>query len=146
MTTLTIYIGTKIIQAMPQQHADGRDGYQVVYEDGYTSWSPADVFERAYRKTDAMTFGDALIMLKAGQRVARAGWNGKGMWLALSCGETKDVPADRFWSEHNRAHAEACGGTAKVLPSITMKTADGEILMGWLASQTDMLAEDWRVA
>lgn len=146
MTTLTTYIGTKIIQATPMpQHAGGREGYQVVYEDGYTSWSPKDVFERAYRKTDAMSFGDALIMLEAGKKVARAGWNGKGMWLALSCGETKDVPADRFWSEHNRAHAEANGGTAKVLPSITMKTATGEILMGWLASQTDMLAKDWQV-
>lgn len=72
-------------------------------------------------------------------------WTWKVMWQALSCGETKDVPADRFWSEHNRAHAEANGGTAKVLPSITMKTAIGEILMGWLASQTDMLAKDWQV-
>lgn len=69
---LTTYIGTKIIQATPQ-HADGRPGYQVVYEDGYTSWSPADVFERAYRKTDAMTFGDALVMMKNGRRVRRRG-------------------------------------------------------------------------
>lgn len=50
MSALETYIGTKIIQAttMPQ-HAGGREGYQVVYEDGYTSWSPKDVFERAYR-------------------------------------------------------------------------------------------------
>ncbi len=50
MSALETYIGTKIIQAMPHQHADGRDGYQVVYEDGYTSWSPKDVFEKAYRE------------------------------------------------------------------------------------------------
>lgn len=93
----------------------------------------------------SLSFGDALVALKAGKRVARAGWNGKGMWLALSCGETREIPAASFWSPHNRAHAEAQGGTAKVLPSITMKTATGEILMGWLASQTDMLAEDWCV-
>ncbi|MFP5513412.1 MAG: DUF2829 domain-containing protein [Alphaproteobacteria bacterium] len=92
-----------------------------------------------------LSFGDALVALKAGKRVARAGWNGKGMWLALSCGETREIPAASFWSPHNKAHAEAQGGTAKVLPSITMKTATGEILMGWLASQTDMLAEDWCV-
>lgn len=47
------YIGTKIILGEPQAK-DGRDGYKVVYEDGYTSWSPREAFERAYRRiTDA---------------------------------------------------------------------------------------------
>lgn len=41
------YIGTKLIEAIPAQK-DGADGYKVVYPDGYNSWSPADVFERAY--------------------------------------------------------------------------------------------------
>ncbi|GJH31427.1 hypothetical protein CBA19CS91_01740 [Paraburkholderia hospita] len=90
-------------------------------------------------------FGGALAALKSGKRVARAGWNGKGMWLALSCDGTREVPAANFWAPPNREYAEANGGTATVLPSITMKTATGEILMGWLASQTDMLAEDWTV-
>lgn len=131
MSALQTYIGTKIIQAMPQQHADGRDGYQVVYEDGYTSWSPKDVFERAYRKTDAMSFGDALVMLEAGKKVARAGWNGKGMWLSLSGDGVRYIPAASFWSPNNAQFAEAQpDGTAPVLPCITMKTAAGEILMG----------------
>lgn len=51
------YIGTKIIQAEPakeravnhQSHSD-QDGYKVVYEDGYVSWSPKEVFERCYRE------------------------------------------------------------------------------------------------
>lgn len=88
-----------------------------------------------------MDFGDAIRALKAGQRVARAGWNGKGMWLAFSPG-SKALPAERFWAPQNKRHAEANGPT-DVLPCITMKTATGEILMGWLASQTDMLADDW---
>lgn len=47
------YIGTKIVAAETQVK-DGRDGYKVVYEDGYTSWSPKETFERAYRRiTDA---------------------------------------------------------------------------------------------
>lgn len=93
-----------------------------------------------------MTFGDALTALKAGHRVARAGWNGKGMWLALSGAlEGREIPAGQFWNVHNADHARAQGGTAKVLPCITMKTADNAILMGWLASQTDMLAEDWAI-
>lgn len=93
-----------------------------------------------------MAFGDALEALKAGHRVARKGWNGKGMWLALSGAlEGREIPAGQFWNAHNAVHAHAQGGTAKVLPCITMKTADNAILMGWLASQTDMLAEDWAI-
>lgn len=91
-----------------------------------------------------MDFGDAIRAMKAGKRVARSGWNGKGMWLSLSPGVAA-LPSEEFWSGQNSAYAEAQGGTATVLPCITMKTATGEILMGWLASQTDMLATDWEV-
>jgi hypothetical protein len=97
-------------------------------------------------KRDGLDFGSALRMLRAGARVARKGWNGKDMWLALSSGDygtAREIDADKFWSRHNRAFAEANGGKATVLPCITMKTASGEILMGWLASQTDMLTDDW---
>ena len=165
---MSTHIGTKIINAKPmtrQAYNDLRgwtvpsnenpadEGYLVEYLDGgtpnlagfkgYVSWSPKDVFGRAYRPMNRMTFGDALVALKAGRRVAREGWNGKGMWLSLSAPGVRDVPAGGFWSVNNADHARSQGGTAKVLPSITMKTATGEILMGWLASQTDMLAEDW---
>lgn len=94
-----------------------------------------------------LSFGDALEVLKAGAKVARLGWNGKGMWLSLSGPlQGREVQAHAFWSDNNRAYAERLDNkTATVLPAITMKTATGEILMGWLASQTDMLAEDWQV-
>lgn len=89
-------------------------------------------------------FGQAIEALKAGKRVSREGWNGKGMWLSLSgVSGNREVAAENFWSEHNAEFARQNGGKATVLPSISMKTATGEILMGWLASQTDMLAEDW---
>jgi len=130
-------------------------GYLVEYLDGgganhpdhagYISWSPVDVFNGAYCVNGSLTFGHAIEALKMGKRVARKGWNGKDMWLSLSCNGSRDVPAAGFWSPHNKAFAEANGGTATVLPSITMKTADNKILMGWLASQTDMLTEDWVV-
>jgi hypothetical protein len=68
-----------------------------------------------------MDFGGAIRVLKSGGRVAREGWNGKGMWLALQ------VPD---------AHSKMS------LPYIYMKTVDDK-LVPWLASQTDMLAEDW---
>ena len=112
---------------------------------GHRNWLPKDVFEVAYVPMKGMDFGDAIRAMKLGQRVARAGWNGKNMWVTLSCPDTKDVPTAAFWNQHNAQHARDMGGTAKVLPSITMKTATNEILMGWLASQTDMLATDWQL-
>ena len=164
------HIGVKVINAMPmtrQEYNDFRgwalpseengadEGFLVEYVDGgkantdqfkgYVSWSPKDVFEKAYRPMEGMTFGMAIEALKAGKKVARAGWNGKGMWLSLSCDGTREVAAENFWSPHNAEHARLNGGKATVLPSITMKTASGEILMGWLASQSDMLAEDWSI-
>ena len=117
-----------------------------------------DIFEKTYEAVEiepcdcdeapqsaCLDFGLALRFLKAGLKVARAGWNGKGMWLAYSPG-SKKLPANKFWAGPNRDYANAMSEQcADVLPYITMKTATGEILMGWLASQTDMLANDWQV-
>jgi hypothetical protein len=90
------------------------------------------------------SFGQALQAIKDGHRVTRSGWNGKNMWLAYSPG-SEALPASGFWSPANKEFAEENGGTAEVLPCITMKTADNKILMGWLASQTDMIATDWTI-
>lgn len=95
-------------------------------------------------ETTGLTFGQAIEALKAGKRVTRQGWNGRGMWLAYSPGAV-ELDSNKFWAGPNRDYAERRGGSATVLPCITMKTAGGEILMGWLASQTDMLAEDWEI-
>lgn len=85
---------------------------------------------------------DALFFLKQGKKAARKGWNGKGMWICLGKGNPS-LKAEAFWNEHTRDFAEKNGGSAEVLPYIIFKTADDKILMGWLASQSDMLAEDW---
>jgi hypothetical protein len=68
-----------------------------------------------------MNFGSALEYLKVDERVTRDGWNGKGMWLELQ------VP-----DEHSKM----------TRPYIFMKTVDGQ-LVPWVASQTDLLADDW---
>lgn len=89
-----------------------------------------------------MDFGEALKVLKAGGRVAREGWNGKGMWISMTSG--RQVHADDLWSQHNQDFANTkIGRTVKVQSCITMKTASNEIQMGWLASQSDMLSDDW---
>lgn len=146
------YIGTKLIKAYPEPahhasgtHAVGAPGYHVIYEDGYESWSPKDVFEAAYRPASGMNFGLALEALKKGSKVARGSWSGKGMWLSLSGLGVREVPASAFWSDNNAQHAAEQGGSAKVLPCITAKTATGEILMGWLPPMLDMMAEDWQI-
>ena len=82
------------------------------------------------------SFSGALYALKDGQRVARAGWNGKGMWLKLvPAGSWEIAPGVLDSTHENPCNPEP-------LPWIGMKTADG-CFVPWLASQTDVLAEDW---
>jgi hypothetical protein len=71
------------------------------------------------------------VLLKAGHRVARKGWNGKGMWLLMTGGDTL------IMEQGDGTEIEYPG-----LPYILMKTADDKAVP-WLASQTDILAEDW---
>ena len=89
-----------------------------------------------------LTFGDALIALKDGKKVARTGWNGKGMFIFRQKRYPEGIAA-------NKNTAEALGvkkGTQiKVTPYLMMKAADGTLITGWLASQTDILAEDWTI-
>ena len=157
------YIGTKIVNAAPltrgeynalrgwetpadENPADA--GYLVEYVDGgkpnhpefegYISWSPADVFAKAYRPNPGMTFGQAIEALKAGGRVARAGWNGKGMWLKL-------VPAASYPAQ--TGVAKAYFGDSAMVPYreyLALKTAQGDVAT-WAPSCSDALAEDWTV-
>lgn len=92
------------------------------------------------------SFGWALDAMKRGEKVCRSGWNGKGMWISISRGSSEPLDAEHFWNPHAKQAAIDNGGSMIVLPLIIMKTATDEILMGWLASQTDMLAEDWEIA
>lgn len=93
--------------------------------------------------TTGRTFGEAIKALKQGKRVAREGWNGKGMYLWLL--PAASVKAEWCRELHLKAVAEANGGEIEALGSIRMMTADKKVLTGWLASQTDILAEDWTI-
>jgi hypothetical protein len=86
------------------------------------------------------TFGDALQHLRAGARVTRDGWNGRGVWLVLVPGSTITVAAGRPLGD---AAPELVGEQVDYRPHIDMKTADGQIVP-WVASQSDLLATDWR--
>lgn len=110
------------------------------------------------KETTMLTFGQALERLKAGQLVARAGWNGKGMFIFMRPEDTiptgliskiKSLPEEvKKWIDKNMDDKENQGESGLVPIKFTaylcMKAADGTIVNGWLASQTDMLAEDWQ--
>lgn len=109
---------------------------------------------------EVFDFGTAIALLKLGHRVARKGWNGKGMWIALTPGSTignddaRAGAARELAQEHLRSleSARAKGHAhlaslcvVQIGAHIDMRAADGTLVIGWLASQTDMLAEDWVV-
>lgn len=163
MEQMKRYIGVKIIEAVPgtmavaqamkselpakeieriREQDKGQDGYIVKYPDGYISWSPKDVFEEAYRPCDNMTFGLAIEAMKKGKKVARKGWNGKSMFIYIQDGS-------RVFTHNLRADAIKDYYESRVIqhvninPHIDMKAEDGSLVIGWVASQEDMLAEDW---
>lgn len=91
-----------------------------------------------------MNFGEAIASLKAGARVRRQGWNGKGMWLVLVPG----TPSAQL--REGTPYRDALGqDECEILPHIDMWTTNASgrraMLPGWLASQTDMLSDDWEV-
>ena len=128
---------------IPANESPADEGYVVKYPDGYVSWCPKAQFEASGRPCDGMTFGMAIEAMKRGKKVARRGCNGKGMYLWLL--PAANVKAEWCKEEHLKALAEQNGGEFECLASIRMKTADDKVLTGWLASQTDMLAEDWEI-
>lgn len=96
--------------------------------------------DEATAETGGMTFGQALNLLQGGKLLRRKGWNGKGMWLIY-------VPGSSIVTKEGTPYAKALGTNyaVDINPHIDMLTATGEMQPGWLASQTDMLAEDWEV-
>ena len=92
-------------------------------------------------KTENLDFGQAILALKEGKRVARSGWDGKGMFLYY-------VPENKYPASRNE-HGTMVGVFENdMVPYgayIAMKTAQNNVVPWWLASQTDVLAEDWQI-
>lgn len=153
------YLGTKLIAGQPMSRQDYNDyrgwklpsdedgtdpGYLVEYLDSpdsnhpnhkhYISWSPRGPFENAYRLTKGLTFGLALEALKKGQSVLRQGWDGKGIFIKI-----KEIVSHDD-SDNNMTYPYIYIDTTNLI------TENPDALLDrvpWLASQTDMLAEDW---
>lgn len=150
------YIGTKIIHADPMSLGDynkfkgwtipenedpNREGYKVVYPDGYISWSPKEQFEEAYRLTDGMTFGLAIEAAKKGLKIARAGWNGKGMFVVYQKGYPQGIPSNK---QTAAAWGINEGDLFRCEPYLQIKMVNGSHAM-WVPSINDVLAEDWMI-
>lgn len=147
-TPFTRYLGVKEVFARPMTaqaageilrrpidttNADAEgNGYLVLYKDGYRSWSPKAQFEEAYRQTTGMTFGMAIEAMRKGHKVARKGWNGRGIFIELQ------VPDEHSKMTHPYIYIDTTGLQ-------TDNPAAPKDRVPWLASQTDMLSDDWAV-
>lgn len=156
------YIGTKNIQAAPairylmkdgsnavvekddhlaisaidwDQVVGWEDAYIVVYSNGDSTWCPKGVFDEVYRPTDGMSFGLAIEASKKGKRIARKGWNGKKQYVELAT----RISYLNSNSEVVNVEHDAIGNAAFAF------VGTAGVQLGWLASQADMLAEDWYI-
>lgn len=127
---------------------NGGDGYKVVYEGGYESWSPKDVFEKAYREVGSVNFGGAIDLLKAGLAVRRKGWNGKGLFIVKQVPShiTSDIipnmqslpqSAKSILMSRENPHIDYTNQMLIINP-------DGRA-DSWVPSVSDVFAEDWEV-
>lgn len=157
------YLGVKFVEAEPMQEhtfcemqqrpgppATSREGYRVRYPDGYESWCPKAQFESANRRIDAnaMPFGHAIEAARQGKKIARAGWNGKGMFVVMM--PALNLPpfsSQEPGAKVNDRTAKHIGNDTPLnsQPYFAMLDAMKRWVPGWLASQTDMLADDWIV-
>jgi len=154
------YVGLKEISAVPMTRGNyckfkgwnipaeenSKDkGYIVKYPDGYISWSPTEQFELAYQESGNMSFSAAVFLMKKGYKLARAGWNGKGMWCMYVPGTKKAElrPGTPY------ATALPKRKSIEILPHFDMFTVNASgrraMLPGWLASQSDLDSSDWMV-
>lgn len=159
-----LYFGTKMVDARPMTaHAyeqymdenielvgDDEPGYLVEYvftgrpnhpgHDNYVSWSPAEVFDSAYESNGSLSFGHAVKALKQGAKVSRMDWNGKNIFLYLVGGN--EYPVER------NAGSAIAGYFPKDMipycPYIAMLTAQNDVVP-WVASQSDILVDDWYI-
>ena len=118
--------------------------------DGYITWMTAEQFESEsmpeheieLSKSDKnMSFGQAVHYAKQGYRVAREGWNGKGMYAAIMPGFPEGVPANE---QTAAVHDIEVGDLIKIRPYWVLKTAQNDVAM-WAPSGSDSLAEDWQI-
>lgn len=157
------YIGTKIVKMQPMTRAeyntyrcwtlpadeDGADeGYLVEYMDGgkpnmaahegYVSWSPKEQADNAYRETSGLSFGLAIEAMKKGAKVARSGWNGKGMFVYL-------VPENAYPAQTGAAKSFFGDGALVPYNAYMAIKNVNDTVSTWVPSVNDCLSDDWQI-
>lgn len=167
LNNMKTYVGTKTVKAKPctlgefikltgrnpyandgKMHGENEEGYLVEYKDGYKSWSPKDVFEEAYKESNIMTFGDAIIALKQGHCIKRKGWNGKNIYVVKQVPQS--IPSEiipKMNSLPQSAKDKILAGVGHIdytsqclIINETTGRADS-----WVPSISDVFAEDWEI-
>ena len=143
------------IETLEGDHKANKGDYIIKGVKGEFYPCKPDIFEMTYEEVQKCecapandnwkknrSFSAAIEWLKEGHKVTRKGWNGKGMYLW----HVPEATVPKEWIK-DKGLLEAIGENESMecLGFIRMKTADGKILSGWLASQTDMLSEDWEI-
>lgn len=167
------FIGVKIVEATPMTRGEynqyrgwelpkneeaSDEGFLVEYTEsldsnddrhaGYISWCPAEQFRLNNRPCSGMPFGHAIEAAKKGKKIARAGWNGKNMFVVMM--PALKLPPFNTQDTNRKVNdrtAKWIGEDAPLncVPYFAMYAANGDWVPGWLASQTDMLADDWMI-
>ena len=164
------FVGTKFVNAKPMTRKEYNDfrnwklpadengadeGFLVEYQHGgvsntieykgYVSWSPKAVFEKEYQPNGKLSFSAALKALKLGHKVMRNGWNGKGLSLVLKRGiQAVNTAVSNVQGVSWDLIDMGDVGITTRLPHIEIYYGDGTHC-AWLASATDMLADDWQI-
>ena len=134
---------------LPSDEDGSDDGYLVEYIDGgksnhpnhagYISWSPKEIFERAYRSTEGMTFGLAIEAAKKGHKIARIGWNGKTMFVVYQKGYPQGISCNK---QTAKAWGMVEGDLFMCEPYLQIQMVNRSHSM-WVPSINDVLSEDW---
>lgn len=135
-------------------YKDGRfmahteEGKDIIVDDMLVSeangFITSEDFETILPGDELMSFSGALRRLKAGKAVARKGWNGKGMFIVL-CSRSSVDPDNMRIPAVKKHYTDNKQELVLIADHIDMVDANGTYVTGWLASQTDLLANDWYI-
>ncbi len=157
------YICVKEVSAKPmtrQEYNDYRgwklpsdengDDWGYLKDDGqgHIQWDPIEIFNKYHQVIDGMTFGHAIEAAKLGKKIARKGWNGKNMFIVYM--EPLSLPPYNTSGTQRKVNDRTAKfiGKDKPLncqPYFAMYNAQEEWILGWSATQSDMLARDWMI-
>ena len=116
------------------------EGYKCDYPDGYSGWCPKAEFEKVSSPIENMTFGQAIDACRyRGKKVQRVNWNGEGQYVRF---EKTKAFTEGGMTDHPEGVVES---KCFVFHFVNRKTGETGIQVGWLASQADMAADDWKI-